>query len=166
MIMMRLRGCVETLLRSCPPSSYPIVPLCRIIVRLATSRPFDQLQDFYVVIKYLNDAQTGAKAIYSPYHPTLAILAAQMAKCLAIDLVPEDRVPHLQLRLGRGFGGHEMMVLQGIGVIGERSRLEKAVQEYRDAIHRCEGCFGSEGGLLATRLRGELAALERELASA
>lgn len=163
--LMRLQTCVATLLQTCPASTYPVVSLSRLIVRLLTVRPINTIKALAPVLKHLLDAQTGAEAIYTPHHPTLAVLAAQKARLLGVELVEEDRVQHVQLLLKRGVTPQDVMVLQGMGIVGEASRLRAAVEAYREAIKRCQGCFGPKGGVLAAKLEREMQVVQMEMAA-
>jgi hypothetical protein len=163
-ITMRIQTCIATLLQICPPSTYPIVPLSRLFVRLSTIKPITTLSALASVLQHLDYAIAGAKAVYTPHHPTLAVLAAQKARLLGIEVVQEDRVPNVQMLLMRGVSAEDMMLLQSMGITGEAARLRCAVEAYREAIQRCRGCFGADGGVLGKGLGSELEVVERELA--
>jgi hypothetical protein len=83
---------------------------------------------------------------------------------LGIEVVQEDRVPNVQMLLMRGVSAEDMMLLQSMGITGEAARLRCAVEAYREAIQRCRGCFGADGGVLGKGLGSELEVVERELA--
>ena len=134
--MTRICRCIDELFEYCPPSTYPLMPLCRLAVRLLTVRPPDTVPKLAVALKYLQIAIQGAETIYSPHHPTIAILAAQKARLLAMEM-----------------GGDEL------------NRLRHALMAYREGIRRCDNCFGPGGGLVGWQLRAEMAILEQEVSA-
>lgn len=135
--------------RLCPPSAHPLIPLQRLITRLLTIEPPTSLQALSVPLYHLNLALEGARAVYAPHHPTIAILLAQKARLLGIRFPPSAEE------------------VEGVRAPGdmrsEIQRMQAAMLAYREAVRTCSGCFGSDGGAVGIGLRAEMESLEMEM---
>lgn len=133
----------------CPPSSHPMIPLYRLIVRLQTLNQPTTIQALSIPLYNLSQALEGAQAIYAPNHPTLAILLAQKAKLLGLVFPPTED----QLQNGRSSATVRL----------ELSRMESAMVIYKEAAAACSKCFGREGGIVGMGLRTEMNGMETEI---
>lgn len=155
-----LQECISRLADVLPPTCHPLIPLHRLATRLLTITPPSTLQELSFPLHHLNEAIKGAEGVYVPHHPTLAVLAAQKARLLAVNLgsVPTE----LSAEMQRGSRESRSEVDER-GMLNELNRLKMAVVAYQDAIRKGEATFGT-GGVISLGLRDELDGLQRELA--
>jgi hypothetical protein len=126
-----------------PPSSYPVLPLLRLLFLL--NLPPATPSDLDPTLSALSISYEASTKVYPPNHPSLAIILAEWGKFL-YALATEDWIPAtLQDRLERVTSAQERLVI---------------------AVKACESGFGraSGGGLVGLEMRGLVERCEVEKA--
>lgn len=131
------------LLSQMPPSSYPVLPLLRLLFLL--NLPPATPSDLDPTLSALSISYEASTKVYPPNHPSLAIILAEWGKFL-FALATEDWIPAtLQDRLERVMQAQERLVI---------------------AVKACESGFGraAAGGLVGMEMRGLVERCEVEKA--
>ncbi|RSH91536.1 hypothetical protein EHS25_009835 [Saitozyma podzolica] len=138
-----LQTVLAHLLSQMPPSSYPVLPLLRLLFLL--NLPPATPSDLDPTLSALSISYEASTRVYPPNHPSLAIILAEWGKFL-FALATEDWIPAtLQDRLHRVMQAQERLVI---------------------AVKACESGFGraAGGGLVGMEMRGLVERCEVEKA--